>query len=425
VSAAPLPWEKYGQADSGPWQKYAQPEQPQQPPTVAPPAQPSATSRFLTGAKAGMGGENALNTKIDPQHPIASNPMIPGAGVYRDLKAGNLAGAAGRIAGPAAEILPMIMGGKGEIGEPQAPRPSAMGAKISAVGKLAAQDAFSHIPIAGRVARRPSLGDYLTAIKAQPKPIERPVYPGAPFPTATPEQLNPTLISPSRNLPGQIPREIINRPQPAKPIPSRPGLMLSGREPLLLPEKSAPIMLPERNPIPKQAIHGTTPSSPLPPLRTVEPPPSAPPAPVKPLEELLNNATGGKPLQRNVPLRQQGRIISEIESQPKPSTSSAIQDYKYDPGKQEMQVTTKAGAQYIHGDVSPEQAAEFEKASSKGKAWGELKKNSTYVGKIVNGQRINAKPPSSLRSASPDDLTPILQESLKNVKAKKLAAGND
>ena len=144
------------------------------------------------------------------------------------------------------------------------------------------------------------------------------------------------------------------------------------------------------------------------------------------VESQLNDALGGRPLERNVPLRQQSnRITGGISSQAKPSTSTAIQDYKYDPARQEMQVTTKAGARYIHGDVSPEQAAEFEKAGSKGKAWGELKKNSTYVGKIVNGQRINAKPPSSLRSASPDDLTPILQESLKNVKAKKLAAGND
>lgn len=144
------------------------------------------------------------------------------------------------------------------------------------------------------------------------------------------------------------------------------------------------------------------------------------------VESQLNDALGGKPLQPNVPLRAQGnRITSDISSQSKPSTSSAILNYKYNPVAQEMQVTTKAGAQYIHGDVSPAQAAEFEKAGSKGKAWGELKKNSTYVGKIVNGQRINAKPPSNLRSASPDDLTPILKESLQNVKAKKLAAGND
>jgi hypothetical protein len=141
------------------------------------------------------------------------------------------------------------------------------------------------------------------------------------------------------------------------------------------------------------------------------------------VERQLNEGLGGRPLQPNVPLRQQGnRITSDISSQSKPTTSSAIQDYKYDPARQEMQVTTKAGAQYIHGDVSPEQAAEFEKSGSKGKAWGELKKNSTYVGKIVNGQRINAKPPSSLRSASPDDLTPILRQSLENVKAKKAVA---
>jgi hypothetical protein len=137
------------------------------------------------------------------------------------------------------------------------------------------------------------------------------------------------------------------------------------------------------------------------------------------VERQLNESLGGRPLQPNVPLKNQNRIAPEITASAKPSTSTAIQDYKYDPARQEMQVTTKAGAQYIHGDVSPEQAATFEQAGSKGKAWGELKKNSTYVGKIVNGQRINAKPPSSLRSASPDDLTPILQESLKKAMAAK------
>jgi hypothetical protein len=77
-------------------------------------AQPSAGHRFWAGVKAGTGGENALNTPVDPQHPIATNPMIPGTGVYRDIKAGNYAGAAGRVVGPAAELLPFALGGRGE-----------------------------------------------------------------------------------------------------------------------------------------------------------------------------------------------------------------------------------------------------------------------------------------------------------------------
>lgn len=87
------------------------------------PSQPGVASRFWTGVKAGVGGENALNTTVDPNNPISTNPMIPGAGVYRDLKAGNVAGAAGRVVGPAAELLPMILGGRGRVAEPP-PRPA-------------------------------------------------------------------------------------------------------------------------------------------------------------------------------------------------------------------------------------------------------------------------------------------------------------
>lgn len=58
--------------------------------------------------------------------------------------------------------------------------------------------------------------------------VEKPgVYPGATQPTATPEQLNPSLVSPSRTLPGQVGKEVIRSPYVgATPIPSRPGLML-------------------------------------------------------------------------------------------------------------------------------------------------------------------------------------------------------
>jgi hypothetical protein len=46
--------------------------------------------------------------------------------------------------------------------------------------------------------------------------------------------------------------------------------------------------------------------------------------------------------------------------------------------------------------------ADFEKATSKGKAFNEIKKGSTYVAKIVNGKRVNVKPPKGLASGSPD-----------------------
>jgi hypothetical protein len=54
------------------------------------------------------------------------------------------------------------------------------------------------------------------------------VNPGAPYPQATPEQLNPSLVSPARTLPGMNAPEVTGRPTPG-PIqgPGR-GLMLPG-----------------------------------------------------------------------------------------------------------------------------------------------------------------------------------------------------
>lgn len=144
------------------------------------PSPQSASSRFWSGVKAGMGGENALNTKVDPAHPISTNPMIPGAGVYRDIKSRNYASAAGRVLGPAAALGAALLGSRG--------------------GESAAR-------------------------------FPEPMYPGAHLPaTPPPEVLNPTLISEARTLPGQVGAERIYgpRPTPAQPIPPRQGLMLQG-----------------------------------------------------------------------------------------------------------------------------------------------------------------------------------------------------
>ncbi|HZW05401.1 MAG TPA: hypothetical protein VFF58_00705 [Candidatus Nitrosotalea sp.] len=60
-----------------------------------------------------------------------------------------------------------------------------------------------------------------------PLPEHPGVFPGAQLPaTPLPEQLNPSLVSEARTLPGQISPEVI-RP-PAQPIPARSGLMLPG-----------------------------------------------------------------------------------------------------------------------------------------------------------------------------------------------------
>jgi hypothetical protein len=129
----------------------------------------------------------------------------------------------------------------------------------------------------------------------------------------------------------------------------------------------------------------------------------APPNPAR-IGDALNEGLGGKLPEGHIPVK----------------GSSVIRSYKYDPAAREFEAATTGGT-YIHGDVSPEQVKAFENAPSKGKAWGDLKNNSTYVGKIVNGERVAAKPPRGLASADPNDLTPILKESVSRANAAKAA----
>lgn len=127
---------------------------------------------------------------------------------------------------------------------------------------------------------------------------------------------------------------------------------------------------------------------------------NAVPKPAK-VEEILNESLGGKIPPGHTPVK-----------------STAIRSYKYDPATREFEASTTGGT-YIHGDVSPEQAQAFEQASSKGKAWAELKKNSTYVGKIVNGKRVAAIPPMNLRSGVPDIAEPIPAETAPAIRVEK------
>jgi KTSC domain len=128
------------------------------------------------------------------------------------------------------------------------------------------------------------------------------------------------------------------------------------------------------------------------------------------VEQLLNDSMGGKPLKPNVSLRDQLKPTAVAPDIPEGHTavkdSSALKSYKYDPATKEFEAVTTGGQHYIHGDVSPEQAKAFEAADSKGKAWNELRKGSTRVGKEVNGQRVAARPALEMRSASPDIAAP-------------------
>jgi hypothetical protein len=84
------------------------------------PAQPSWTRRLWAGMQHGTGD----NSDTPPSHgtwahpDFADDPMLPGSGVYRDIKAHNYAGAAGRVLGPAAELALMVGGGRGRVEAP-------------------------------------------------------------------------------------------------------------------------------------------------------------------------------------------------------------------------------------------------------------------------------------------------------------------
>jgi hypothetical protein len=298
-------------------------------------------------------------------------------------------------------------------------------------------------------------------------PGARPVYPGAPLPerpgvfpgaplpaNPLPEQINPSLVSPARTLPGMHTPEVTRPPAPvaappAQPIPARPGLQLSGEVAARAPEARSIVVDPATGRpefsdalAAKQAEVST-------PTKTT----------AVDLEKQLNDALGGKPLQRGVSLKNQ--IKAAVQSQTKlpegftPVDSSALKGYKYNPDTQEFESITTNGQRYVHGDVSPDQAAAFEAADSKGKAWNDLRSSSPLVAKVVDGRRVAAKPPVGMRSividpqtgqpefsdvveakksaaktvakpkpaasAAPpdDDLTTVLQESLKRARARR------
>lgn len=281
------------------------------------------------------------------------------------------------------------------------------------------------------------------------------VFPGANLPAnPTPEQLNPALLSPSRTLPGQISPEQI-RPTRPEPMP-------------IAPRNGPPLALPAAPPVEATADFwaktksvGGNQSGEFARLKSEMFPgkveltnpeieqinnrmnaPQAEPAAAAP----IGTSSGPVPIGNKIKPAQVEQALNDslggrIPDGHTPVKSSALRSYKYDPATREFEAATNTGT-YIHGDVSPEQAQAFEAASSKGRAWADLKKNSTYVGKIVNGQRVSAIPPRSLASASPDepaftppeappaakkppqsvagdDLTDQLQKSLDQVKGQK------
>lgn len=148
--------------------------------------------------------------------------------------------------------------------------------------------------------------------------------------------------------------------------------------------------------------------------------------PTAQLSDLLDESLGVKKPVPGVRLRDQAAAQAATENNiPEghtPVESSALKSYKYDPSAREFTAATKSGpVQYVYGDVSQEDAAAFEKASSKGKAWQDIRNSGTLVAKIVDGKRIPIRP--ARPTAETGDLSDLLNKSVQAVKAKKLATG--
>jgi KTSC domain len=128
---------------------------------------------------------------------------------------------------------------------------------------------------------------------------------------------------------------------------------------------------------------------------------------------LAEQGMGGKGLEPNVPLKNQSSVMTPKATStpaiPEGHTaveSSALSSYKYDPSAQEFHAKYNGSDNTVHvfGDVSPEEAQEFEAAKSKGKAMAKIKADhSPAVAKIINGQRIAVKPVVSDEDLIPND----------------------
>jgi hypothetical protein len=243
---------------------------------------------------------------------------------------------------------------------------------------------------------------------AKPKPAAAP-------PAAAPA-LPPELTTEARSLPGQISAERISgpRPKPAAPIPTRQGLLLKAAEEEPLEDLEG--VTSDQTDAARDLAEEEAPPD------TAEPAPSPVSTSPADFEKHLNAALGGKKLVPGVALKNQPAAMGVVKLPEgfTPVDSSALSGFKYSPETREFESITKTGAHYVHGDVSPEQAQAFEAAESKGKAWNELRSKSPLVAKVVNGERVAAKPPTGMRSVEigPDgtpEFSDVLAQKRKNL----------
>lgn len=390
-----------------------------------------AGTRFWEGVKAGSGGENALNAKVDPAHPISTNPMIPGAGVYRDIKSGNYAGAAGRILGPGAILATALAGARS--GEPVEPAISE-GASGGGLKKLFT----SPLRYASRLGEsavnqklipvKPLLNINTPADEAEALHIRMPMRDvglSAPISDGLPE-VEAARPSATSTLKSRIATERNLRSQPSFPRISE-GLpeVEEGRR------QATDLLHREISDIAGRApVKASEPTEPIIPRITQ-----------KEVGEQLKGALGYKPLAPNKPIFERPGIKSpaptgELPQGFTPVKSSAVKGFKYSPAQREFEYITKDGQHYVRGDVDDSAVQKFlqtaKEKGSYGKALSELRNNPQGgVGqfKVIGGKRvpvIKAKETLSgeeepdVRTLRPDeDMTDALNKSIQLAKLKK------
>lgn len=190
----------------------------------------------------------------------------------------------------------------------------------------------------------------------------------------------------------------------------------------------------ETEPPPSAPVEAATSVAPAakPTLQNLNGSPTAPaPTPAQ-VEQALNSALGGKPLVKNVPLRQQLQATApKAPALPEgftPVESSLLRGYKYDPASQEFTAVLKNGESYTHGEVTPEQVKAFKESPSQGAAW--TKKIKQGAGTVLTKKNGQAVKTGTIQTAEGkvlpksdagmfDDLASILEQSLAHATAGK------
>ena len=268
---------------------------------------------------------------------------------------------------------------------PEAPDPALLqGNALSVGGKSVSSlsDALGTIPAEQQI---PGVNVKPSIKRIAPEPV----YPGAPLPKAPPSELVQGNALSEGGKPASVPSDVLGDIPAGQQIPGvnvRPSI-----------ERLALFDLPV--PAVNQAMKELGPSAPIVSLTER----------ANQIADLTQKGLGGKGLEPNVPLKNQSSVMTPSAAKPSAIPeghtaveSSAMNSYKYDPAAREFEVKTDGG-HYVYGDVSPEQAAEFEAAKSKGKAWNDIRKNSTLVAKVVNGKRVSIIPAVSNEDLIPND----------------------